>query len=287
MRAALCAAATACLLLACTGQTVLYEEASQSGTLYVTQEADGLRTLRFEKDGARQSAAKPGDPARLEMPYLRVALAGLALCAEPRRILVVGLGGGALPGFLRVHYPDAAIDAVEIDQQVVDVAKAFFGFREDALMRAYVGDGREFIERASESSYDAIVLDAFDARGVPRRLATLEFLQAVRRALAPGGVAIGNLWKRAENPLYDAMLRTYQEAFDEVYLLDVEGYANQVLLALPRTEPISRDQLAQRARRLAAEKRFRFDLGALVEAGYVQRPQISRRSRALRDADLE
>jgi len=83
------------------------------------------------------------------------------------------------------------------------------------------------------------------------------------------------------------MVRTYREAFDEVYLLDVEGYVNQVLLALPRTEPISRDQLAQRARSLAAEKRLRFDLGALVEAGYVQQPQSSRRARALRDADLE
>lgn len=287
MRAALCAAAAACLPLACAAQTVLYEKASQSGTLYVTQEDDGLRTLRFEKDGARQSVAKPGDPAHLEMPYQRVALAGLALCGEPRRILVVGLGGGVLPGFLHVHYPQAVIDAVEIDPQVVDVAKEFFGFREDARMRAHVGDGREFIERARESSYDLIVLDAFGARGVPRRLATLEFLRAVRRALAPGGVAIGNLWKGAENPLYGAMLRTYREAFGEVYLLDVEGYVNQVLLALPRTEPVSRAELAQGARRLAAEKRFRFDLGALVEAGYVQQPQGSRRGRALRDADFE
>ena len=286
LRAALYAAAALCLP-ACAERAVLYEKTSQSGTLYVTQDADGLRTLRFEKDGARQSVAKPGDPAHLEMPYQRVALAGLALCAEPRRILVVGLGGGTLPGFLHVHYPQAVIDAVEIDPQVVDVAKEFFGFREDARMRAYVGDGREFIERARGSSYDVIVLDAFGAHGVPRRLATLEFLQAVRRALAPGGVAIGNLWKRAENPLYDTMVRTYREAFDEVYLLDVEGYVNQVLLALPRTEPISRDQLAQRARSLAAEKRLRFDLGALVEAGYVQQPQSSRRARALRDADLE
>jgi spermidine synthase len=253
----------------------------------VTEDATGLRTLRFAKDGARQSVVKPGDAGHLEMPYLRVALAGLALHAEPRRILVVGLGGGALPSFLRVHYPDAAIDAVEIDPQVVDVAKRFFGFREDARLRAHVGDGRAFVEAARESSYDVIVLDAFGAYSAPRRLTTLEFLQAVRRALAPGGVAIGNVWKPAENPLYDAMLLTYRDAFDELYLLDVEGYSNQILLALPRVESISRGELAQRARRLAAEKRFGFDLGALVEAGYVQQPQRGRRARALRDADFE
>ena len=287
MRGALCALAAAYLLLGCAGPGVLYEEVSPSGTLYVTQEADGLRTLRFEKNGARQSVVDPEDPGHLEMPYMRVALAGLALCEQPRRILVVGLGGGALPSFLRVHYPDAAIDAVEIDPQVLDVAKRLFGFREDARMRAYVGDGREFIEKARESSYDVIVLDAFGAHSVPRRLTTLEFLQAVRRALAPGGVAIGNQWKRPQNPLYDAAVRTYREAFDQVIVLDVEGYANEVLLALPRADPVGRDELVERAHRLAAEKRFRFDLGALVEAGYVQQPQLSRRARALRDADFE
>ena len=34
---------------------------------------------------------------------------------------------------LRKHYPNAAIDAAEIDPDVVDVAKKFFGFREDVL----------------------------------------------------------------------------------------------------------------------------------------------------------
>jgi spermidine synthase len=172
---------------------------------------------------------------------------------------------------------------------VVDVAREFFGFREDARLRAHVGDGREFVEQARASSYDVIVLDAFGANSIPPRLATLEFLQAVRRALAPGGVAIANLWKPPQNPLYDAMVVTYRQAFDEVYSLDVEGYANQILLALPRMQTVSRNDLVQRARRLAADKRFGIDLAALVEAGYsyVPPPRDGRRARGLRDADFE
>jgi spermidine synthase len=265
---------------ACAQVSVLH----RTDGLVVTEEPGGLRTLRFA-DGSRQSAVKAGDPEHLEMPYSRVALAGLALCGEPRRVLVVGLGGGMLPSFLRRYYPGSTIDAVEIDPAVVDVAKRFFGFREDALMRAHLGDGRRFIEGVREP-YDLIVLDAYGAGGVPVHLTTAEFLGAVRRALAPGGVAVGNLWKTAENPSYDSMLRTYEEAFDEVLMLDVEGYVNQIVLALPRKARVSRDELARRARDVSSARRFRFDLGELVESGWARAPR-GRPGRPLRDADFQ
>jgi spermidine synthase len=273
-------------LLACATQTVIYEKASRSGTIFVTDDSNGLRTLRFERGGARQSVVKPGDPDHLEMAYSRVALAGLALCEEPRRILVIGLGGGSLPSFLHRHYPNAAIEGVEIDPDVVEVAKKFFGFREDALMQARVGDGRQFIENIRQPSYDLIILDAFGAYSVPRPLTTQEFLQAVRRALTPGGVAVGNLWNRSANPLYDSMVRTYQEVFDDVFILDVAGNVNKILLALPRKQPMSRSELAQRARQLSASKQFRFDLGELVEYGFEHAQEKNRAARVLRDADL-
>ena len=44
---------------------------------------DGLRTLLFDLNGARQSVSKPGDPDYLELQYTRSALVGLALCEEP------------------------------------------------------------------------------------------------------------------------------------------------------------------------------------------------------------
>lgn len=273
-------------LLACATQTVVYEKASRFGRIIVTEDSAGLRTLLFARDGARQSVVKPGDPEHLELPYARFAFAGLALCEGPRRILVVGLGGGTLPGFLRKHYPDAAIDVVEIDAEVAEVAKAYFGFREDQLMRVHVGDGREFIENVRHASYDVIFLDAFGSHSVPPHLTTQEFLQAVRRALTPSGVAVGNVWKRSHNPLFDAMVRTYEEVFDELFMLNVAGDVNMILLALPRAQPMSRSELAQRARQVSASKRFRFDLGELVNAGFVDAAEKHRSARVLRDADL-
>jgi len=278
-------AALAALSVTACAQTVLYEKASPYNTLIVTEDRDGLRTLLFERFGSRQSVVKPGDPDHLELPYAQVALAGLALCEEPRRILVVGLGGGSLPMFLRKHYPAAAIDVAEIDPGVVDVAKQFFGFREDERTRADVGDGRQFVENVRQG-YDIIFLDAFGAHEVPKHLTTQEFLLAVRRALRPDGVVVSNVWRPASNPLYDSMVRTHQAAFDELFILDVPGDVNSILLALPRKQPLDRNELAQRARKISAAKQFRFDLGEQVEYGFHHASGKGGPGRVLRDADF-
>ncbi len=287
IRAYVYAAAFAALpVLGCTAQTVIYEKASSYNTIIVTEDHKGLRTLLFERGGGRQSVVKPGDPDHLELPYARVALAGLALCEEPRRILVVGLGGGTLPMFLRKHYPAATIDVAEIDPDVLDVAKRFFGFVEDERMRAHVGDGRQFIENARQSDYDIVFLDAFGARAVPKQLTTREFLQAARRVLVTSGVVVSNVWRPSANPLHDSMVRTHQEAFEELFVLDVPEDVNNILLALPRKQLLNQSELAQLARKISVAKQFRFDLGEQVEYGFHYASEKSGTGRVLRDADL-
>lgn len=48
--------------------------------------------------------------------------------------LVVGLGGGGLPVFLS-RCCGLAVDAVELDPAVVDLARRHFGFRDDDNLR--------------------------------------------------------------------------------------------------------------------------------------------------------
>ncbi|OHB82449.1 MAG: hypothetical protein A2V98_19935 [Planctomycetes bacterium RBG_16_64_12] len=263
-------------------QRVLYEKQSPYNTIVVTEDDRGLRTLWFEKGGARQSVVKVGDPDHLELPYARAMPVGLALVEKPERVLIVGLGGGTIPGFLHAHYPETTIDVVDIDPDVVDVAKRFFGFREDATMHVYVEDGRRFIEECSRP-YDIIFLDAFGSENIPYHLATREFLQAVRRALTPKGIAVGNIWSRSSNPLYDSMVRTYQDVFDELYILDVRGAGNKILLALPRPEPVEQDDLARRATGISHQKHFPFDLGDPVTYGYRHAEKKDSRGHVLTD----
>ncbi len=141
----------ACLASARAAETVLYEKKSEYNTVIVTEDAFGYRVLRFESSGARQSIGKPGEPGYLGFAYTKVAFVGLALSREPSRVLVVGLGGGTMPMFLRKYYPNATIDAVDIDPEVVHVAREYFGFKEDERLRAHVGDGRRFVERVARA----------------------------------------------------------------------------------------------------------------------------------------
>lgn len=266
-------------------EKILYEKPSAFNNIIVTEDEQGLRVLRFERHGARQTIVRPGDPEFLGFAYPRRAFVGLALTGEHARILVVGLGGGTMPMFLRRYYPQATIDAVDIDPDVIFVAKEYFGFREDERMKAHAADGRKFIENVKEP-YDIIFLDAFGTRNVPAALTTLEFMNAVRRAVKPGGAVVGNIWGRNVNPLYDSMVRTYQEVFDELMILDVPGTSNMILLALPRKQPLNRNQLVQIARKTGQEKRFRFDLGDIEEDHFTYASRKGTSGRVLRDAEM-
>jgi spermidine synthase len=247
-------------------EKVLCERVSQYNTIFVTEDDQGLRILRFERDGARQSVVKPGDPDHLELPYSRAILAGLVFCERPRRVLIVGLGGGTIPTFLRKHFPELTIDVVEIDQGVFDVAKEYFGFREDERMHVFIDDGRRFITNC-RTPYDIVFLDAFDSDSVPYHLTTREFLQIARRAVAPTGAVVGNIWSRRTNRLHDAMVRTYQEAFDAVYLYHVPQVGNEILIALPRHEQLLADRLRQRGAEISRRQQFPFDLGSVAANG--------------------
>lgn len=262
---------------------VLYEgKSAYNKAIIVTENSQGLRTLLFEKNGIRQSVVKPGDFDYIELPYVRGMVLGLTFVKQPKRVLIVGLGGGSLPSLLRKHYPKMNIDVVDIDPEVVAAAKKFFGFREDEAMHAHVSDGRRFIEEVREP-YDVIFLDAYSAENIPFHLATREFLTAVRRALAPQGVVVSNIWSRRLNYLHDSMVLTYQAVFEEVCIVNIQGSGNEILISLPYKAQVDRNDLIQRGGMLSSKLRLKFDLGEIAGYGYHGAEQRKFQGSVLRD----
>ncbi len=243
-------------------RAVLHVGRSAQSRFIVTQDGQGRRYLQFDWDGPYQSVVGPGFPLRLELPYTRAVVAGLAFVEAPRRILVVGVGGGTVPMFLRAVLPQAHIDAVDTDAGMLDVARRYFGFREDTALQAHVTDGRRFIETPGPP-YDGIILDAYGPRGIPGPLATREFLLATRARLARGGAVVSNV-VRSPNPVFSSMVRTYRACFEQLYAFDVEETANRILVALAHPEKPSRAALKTRAERLARSRGVPFSLRALM-----------------------
>lgn len=109
-----------------------------------------------------------------------------------RRALVVGGGdGGAAEELLKLPGIEQVVMA-ELDGEVVAMAREWLasihkGAFDDPRFALRVGDAREFIASTPER-FDQIVLDLTDPFGPAVELYTVEFYQACRRILNPGGV---------------------------------------------------------------------------------------------------
>ncbi|CAN1282250.1 Spermidine synthase 2 [Linum perenne] len=90
-----------------------------------------------------------------------------------------------------------------MDQLVIDVYKRFFpdiaiGYS-DPRVRVHMIDGVEFLKGVPEGTYDAIILDAFNPMGMTPKLKPSLIIQAVTKALRPGGVMCSpadSLWRK-------------------------------------------------------------------------------------------
>lgn len=111
---------------------------------------------------------------------------------RPKCLLLIGGGAFTLPMALRAHFPQLKITVVEINPDLPELAKHYFGFESDENMQIVIGDGRSFLETNREL-YDVILLDAFSNASMPRELMTAEAGQAYARHLAPGGVLAANI----------------------------------------------------------------------------------------------
>ena len=193
------------------------------------------------------------EPYRLQHPYAHAMMAGLIYRPEPRSILLVGLGGGALVRFLNHHFPDVRLDVVEIDPAVLEVARDYFGTLPGPGTRIVIADGRDFLARSSER-YDLILLDAHlypsaltDATGHPLSLRSEAFYRSVRERLRPDGVVLFNMIAGPDGRSYMAGVC---RAFAAVDALAVAESTNLIVVAKAGAAMPDDGALRNRARQL-------------------------------------
>jgi spermidine synthase len=249
----------------------------------IIEAQSGLRYLSFNRAMGHQSAVLPGRPEVLTFAYTQSAFASLAfLQREPKEVLFVGLGGGSMPMYLRLLFPQARMDIAEIDPEVVNVAEKYLSFKADEKMRVTVNDGRLFLKR-NPKRYDLIFLDAYNDHAVPFHLTTREFLELVRARLKPGGVVASNVWSQGLNRYYTAQIKTYQEVFPQLYLLKAGQTDNYIFIATQDAALVGAAQAAQRAQALMQGRPWSFDLAQRVENEYVCYTQAQVQAKALTD----
>jgi spermidine synthase len=252
-----------------TGDRVYSTQTAYQGLIVVDD--DGVRTLYL--DGHRHSAMPLDDPNDHVFTYTRYFHLPLLLRDDPDidRALFVGGGGFTGPKAFVDRY-DVRVDTVELDPEVVRVAKEYFAVEEGPNHSITVGDGRQFL-RSTDRTYDVIVLDAYRQDKVPFHMTTVEFFELVRERLAPDGVVVANTIGAptgSGSEFVRAEYRTIQRVFPQVYAVpttDGGSVQNVELMATTSAERVDRETLRERAAnrdvgvRLGdAVDRFRTDL---------------------------
>ena len=235
-----------------------HDEVSAFSHIRIRRDGD-VRAMTFVRDNGQeavQSRINLASPHLLVSPYAHRMFAGYLYQPHPTRVLIVGLGGGAMVRFLAHHEPAVQIDAVEIDPAVVRLADRFFGVRSGGNVRVHTADAIKFIE-SSADRYDLILMDAFlrpssdtDATGVPSGLKTHAFLSRLKATLNPGGVVAFNI---NEHERIAEDVASVKAAFGQAVVFRSPPSANKVVIATEGGVPADDDL---RGRIAALDARF-------------------------------
>lgn len=216
-----------------------------------------------------ESEINLADPDDLPMAYARTMTVAAVYPRDIKRVLMLGLGGGAIPAYLGRFLPGATIDIAELDPGVIDVAKKYFGIRETSAAHLYESDARVFLNRHSEP-YDIILVDAFTGSYIPFHLMTKEFYGLVHDRLAPHGVAAFNILPAVK--LFGSNVRTLKAAFDNV---DLYHSGEEEVIVVGRLDAINDAERLQRAAEAQQRYKFRFDVSRLAGGRTMEVPKAS------------
>jgi spermidine synthase len=184
-------------------------------------------TLRYV-----QSAMTLKNPHALDLAYTRKMMAFLLFHLNPKRVLLIGLGGGSLAKFCHRHLPRAHVTAVEIDPTIIAMS-AQFGVTPDERLAIVHADAADYLPTA-QADTDVLLLDGFDRDGIAPSLSAPAFFDAARRRLRPRGLLVANLAGAEDN--WRPHLAMLRDAFDErVVLVRVSGDDNHIAFAF--TDP--------------------------------------------------
>lgn len=211
---------------------ILARVCSRFNDIYVIQNGT-QREMWFKGGGSfflqsRMDTETRGFPV---LVYSRMMLASLLFQHSPKRILMLGLGGGSISNFLQSRFPRAQIDVAEVDPKVIKLCKKFFYLRETENYKLYAMDARIFVQnQLGKNSYDLILLDVFKSGSVPYHLKTKEFYREIQDILTPDGVVASNLYGKS-NLLKPGDRMTFGSVFPQLYFFEDPEQVATVLIA--------------------------------------------------------
>jgi spermidine synthase len=170
---------------------ILVERETEYQYARVVELPDGERRLELNEGQAFHSVYRPDTVLTGNVWDGYISLPFAVLERPPRSVAILGNGAGTTVRAYARYFPDTQIDGVEIDPELTELGREWFGLEERPGLRLIHEDARPFLRNA-DRKYDAIFVDAYRQPYIPFYLTTEEFFDLVRERLNPGGAVIVN-----------------------------------------------------------------------------------------------
>lgn len=223
---------------------------------------DGQRRYLYFNVRLMQSAMRLAAPNELDLRYTQAMMAFLLFLPRPKRVLLIGLGGGSIVKFCLSQLSGCSVTAVELNPAVIAWREAFLLPPDGDRLSIIEADGAAYLEEMSGLT-DVLMIDAFDETGFAPALASRAFFERAFCRLQDHGVLVVNL--AGERESYEGLIAEVRHVFDEqVILMAVPEDGNHILFAFKERafEPRWR-WLNNHAKELRA--RHRLDFPAFVQ----------------------
>lgn len=191
-------------------KNILWEGESAEQHLRV-REIEGVRILQLDDGKDIQSVWRPGTKLSGDLWDGPLFLWAAGERQSPGSLLVLGNGAGTTASAWK-HFYSQPVLGVELDPKVTELARKYFGLREDNLLGVRHGDARRVL-RSESRRWSTIFLDAYDANHIPFQLLTQEFFLELAERLEPDGILLVNLQPRGD--LLEVLGSTSRAAFPE------------------------------------------------------------------------
>lgn len=222
-------------------QHIVYYRDGLSATVAVSRAGEHV----FLRVNGKLDAGTAGDmPTQLMSGHLP-----LLLHADPKNVLVIGLGSGITAGAV-ARYPIERLDVVEIEPAVVEASRFFRqlhgGVLEDPRVRTVIADGRNFLLTTRER-YDVIISEPSNPwmSGLASMFSE-EFFRLARERLRPGGIMLQ--WIQAYNIRpedFRMVVNTFRSAFPAASMWNPVR-SDFLLVGRRESRPIDLDQVRAR-----------------------------------------
>jgi spermidine synthase len=219
-------------------------------------ESGNIRSLHLDSPTV-QSSMNLDDPSELVLSYSRAMMAWLMFVPTPRHITHIGLGGGSFARWIDAFLPDTAQTAVEINPQVIQIARMLFELPfEGEKFEILEADGAEYVKTLNGGT-DVLLVDGFDGEQIIDDLVGEDFFQDCFRALSADGVFAANWWSGDKR--YELFKERLERSFGgRLIAVPAESHGNVAVLAFKGEAETALDTLKRRAAKLQEQYRLDF-----------------------------